>query len=189
MTSTPPKTVLAVSGSLRHGSTNTLMLQAVADRLRANVTMIFFDGLDDLPHFSPERDADHESGTASLPAVAHWRAAIEQADAVLISTPEYAFGIPGVLKNALDCLVRPKNCRCHQRLAGSRRRTEGNGVAIAHPDGPERLHSCRLFAGDFVGEEKDGCQRATCRCSHVGFADQAGGAVGRREVVSGVIGH
>lgn len=105
MTSTPPKTVLAVSGSLRHGSTNTLMLQAVADRLRANVTMIFFDGLDDLPHFSPERDADHESGTASLPAVAHWRAAIEQADAVLISTPEYAFGTPGVLKNALDWVV------------------------------------------------------------------------------------
>ena len=105
MTSTPPNTVLAVSGSLRHGSTNTLMLQAVADRLPVGVMMIFFDGLGDLPHFSPERDADHESGTATLPAVARWRAAIAQVDAVLISTPEYAFGIPGVLKNALDWVV------------------------------------------------------------------------------------
>ncbi len=101
----PLKRVLAVSGSLRHGSTNTLILQAVADRLPASVTMVFFDGLDDLPHFSPERDADHESGTATLPAVAHWREAIAQADVVLISTPEYAFGIPGVLKNGLDWTV------------------------------------------------------------------------------------
>ena len=98
-------TILAISGSLRQGSTNTLILQAVADRLPADVTMMVFDGLDDLPHFSPERDADHENGTAVLPAVARWRDAIGGADAVLISTPEYAFGIPGVLKNALDWAV------------------------------------------------------------------------------------
>lgn len=105
MSLTSPKVILAVSGSLRHGSTNTLLLQAVADRLPVGVTMVFFDGLDDLPHFSPERDADHESGTATLPSVNRWRAAIACADAVLIGTPEYAFGIPGILKNALDWVV------------------------------------------------------------------------------------
>lgn len=105
MTSTTPKIILAVSGSLRHGSTNTLILQAVAARLPTGITMTFFDSLDNLPHFSPERDAAHENGTASLLAVTRWREAIAQADAVLISTPEYAFGIPGVLKNALDWAV------------------------------------------------------------------------------------
>jgi len=62
--------------------------------------LALFDGLDALPHFSPERDTD-----PPLPPVAHFRNAIAQADAVLISTPEYAFGIPGVLKNALDWTV------------------------------------------------------------------------------------
>ena len=102
---TSAKTVLGVSGSLRQGSTNAVVLQAVAERLPAGVTLTLFDGLDDLPHFSPERDADHESGVAVIPAVTHWRDAIGQADAILISTPEYAFGIPGVLKNALDWVV------------------------------------------------------------------------------------
>ncbi|MBO0931512.1 NADPH-dependent FMN reductase [Fibrella aquatilis] len=98
-------TILGISGSLRQGSTNALLLRAVAGLLPKGVTITVFDGLDDLPHFSPERDADHENGTAPLPSVARWRTAIDEADALLISTPEYAFGIPGVLKNALDWTV------------------------------------------------------------------------------------
>lgn len=93
-------TILAISGSLRVGSTNTLLIQAVADRLPKTVTLTIFDGLDALPHFSPERDTD-----PALPSVKHLRQSISQADAVLICTPEYAFGIPGVLKNALDWTV------------------------------------------------------------------------------------
>ncbi|TAE31847.1 MAG: NAD(P)H-dependent oxidoreductase [Cytophagales bacterium] len=93
-------TILAISGSLRVGSTNTLLIQAVADRLPDTARLTLFDGLDALPHFSPERDTD-----PPLTPVAHLRESIEQADAVLICTPEYAFGIPGVLKNALDWLV------------------------------------------------------------------------------------
>jgi chromate reductase, NAD(P)H dehydrogenase (quinone) len=92
--------ILAISGSLRVGSTNTLLIQAVADRLPDTVTLTLFDGLDALPHFSPERDTD-----LPLPPVKHLRRSIAQADAVLICTPEYAFGIPGVLKNALDWMV------------------------------------------------------------------------------------
>ncbi len=93
-------TILAISGSLRSGSTNTLLIRAVADRLPETVHLTLFDGLDALPHFSPERDTD-----PPLPPVEYLRTSIEQADAVLICTPEYAFGIPGVLKNALDWTV------------------------------------------------------------------------------------
>jgi NAD(P)H-dependent FMN reductase len=56
--------------------------------------------LDDLPHFSPERD-----GEQSPAAVTHLRALLREADAVLICTPEYIHGMPGVLKNMLDWVV------------------------------------------------------------------------------------
>ena len=55
-----------------------------------------------IPAFNPDLDA--EGATPPAP-VAHWRAALAEADAVLISSPEYAHGIPGVLKNALDWVV------------------------------------------------------------------------------------
>lgn len=93
-------TLLAISGSLRTGSTNTQLISAVAERLPEHVGLIQFDGLDALPHFSPERDTE-----TPLAAVEKLRRAIRDADAVLICTPEYAFGIPGVLKNALDWTV------------------------------------------------------------------------------------
>lgn len=92
--------ILGISGSLRTGSTNAQVLLAIGRLLPASAHLTLFDGLDNLPHFSPERDTD-----AVLPAVRALREAIEQAQAVIICTPEYAFGIPGVLKNALDWCV------------------------------------------------------------------------------------
>lgn len=92
--------ILGISGSLRSGSTNAQVLQAVGRLLPTSAQLTIFDGLDNLPHFSPERDTDN------VPAsVLTLRQAIEQAQAVIICTPEYAFGIPGVLKNALDWCV------------------------------------------------------------------------------------
>jgi NAD(P)H-dependent FMN reductase len=59
-----------------------------------------FDGLAGLPHFNPDLDV------APLPGpVAAWRERIARADGLLISSPEYARGVPGSLKNALDWLV------------------------------------------------------------------------------------
>ena len=55
-------------------------------------------GLEDLPPFNPDKAQD-------IPAVLHFRQLLSNADAVIICTPEYAFGIPGVLKNALDWVV------------------------------------------------------------------------------------
>ena len=94
--------LLTVSGSLRAGSSNAALLSAAARLAPAGVTVSSYQGLAALPAFSP----DLEEGSEPLPAaVLDWRAAIAGADAVLISSPEYAHGIPGSLKNALDWVV------------------------------------------------------------------------------------
>ena len=62
-----------------------------------------FSGLDGLPHFNPDLDREDSIG---LPTeVARFRQLVAEADALLISTPEYAHGLPGAFKNALDWLV------------------------------------------------------------------------------------
>ncbi|MEV6873823.1 NAD(P)H-dependent oxidoreductase [Amycolatopsis sp. NPDC051128] len=59
-----------------------------------------YTGLGELPHFNPDDDRDPPH-----PAVAALRAAIKEADAVMICTPEYAGGLPGSFKNLLDWTV------------------------------------------------------------------------------------
>ena len=94
--------LLTVSGSLRAGSSNAALLSAAARLAPAGVTVSAYADLAALPAFSP----DLEEGSQPLPAsVVDWRAAIAGADAVLISSPEYAHGIPGSLKNALHWVV------------------------------------------------------------------------------------
>jgi len=95
-------TLLTVSGSLRAVSSNGAVLDAVAALAPSHVRVTRFDGLADLPAFNP--DLDGEDATPP-PAVARWRAAIAGADALVICSPEYAHGVPGALKNALDWLV------------------------------------------------------------------------------------
>ena len=92
--------ILAISGSLRPASANTSLLRAAAQLVPAGVTVSLYDGLGNLPHFSPERDVN------DAPAAVHdLRTQLRNANAVLICTPEYAHGIPGVLKNGLDWVV------------------------------------------------------------------------------------
>jgi NAD(P)H-dependent FMN reductase len=66
------------------------------------VGVIVYEGLAELPHFNPDMDRD---GDVPPPAVAELRRLVGESDALFISTPEYAHGIPGTLKNALDWLV------------------------------------------------------------------------------------
>jgi NAD(P)H-dependent FMN reductase len=61
-----------------------------------------YDALADIPPFNPDLDLD---GDKSPLAVRHLRQLLQSVDGILICTPEYAFGVPGVLKNALDWLV------------------------------------------------------------------------------------
>jgi len=92
--------VLAISGSLRAHSTNTELLRAASLAAPPGVAITLYAGLATLPHFNPDVDDD------ALPEpVVALRRAVAGADAVLISTPEYAHGVPGSLKNALDWLV------------------------------------------------------------------------------------
>jgi NAD(P)H-dependent FMN reductase len=92
--------LLAISGSLRAASTNTTLLKAAAALAPGDVPLHIYDGLGDLPHFNPDLDKDPPHA-----AVDEFRFHLRKSAGVIISTPEYAHGVPGVLKNALDWLV------------------------------------------------------------------------------------
>jgi chromate reductase len=98
----PPLRLLAISGSLRTASSNTTVLQALQALAPPPVAITLYDGLADLPYFNPDLDGEDD---IPPPAVVRLRGQIGDADGVLISSPEYAHGVPGVLKNALDWLV------------------------------------------------------------------------------------
>ncbi len=105
LTPLPPRTgpfrILTLSGSLRAESSNALALQAFTTMAPAECEISRYTGLATLPHFNPDLDTD----AARPPAVRSWRAAIAAADALVVSTPEYAHGVPGTLKNGFDWLV------------------------------------------------------------------------------------
>jgi chromate reductase, NAD(P)H dehydrogenase (quinone) len=92
--------ILAISGSLRSMSANTAVLAAARTLAPSGVDIIIYEGLGDLPHFNPDLD-----GKNPPQSVFEWRYQVGLADALLISSPEYAHGVPGSLKNALDWLV------------------------------------------------------------------------------------
>lgn len=91
--------LIAVSGSLRAGSANTALLLAAAALAPPQVSITLFDGVGALPHFNPDIEADPPQ------SVQAWRALVGECDGVLIACPEYAHGIPGAFKNALDWIV------------------------------------------------------------------------------------
>ena len=95
--------ILAISGSLRDDSHNTELLRAAAAVAPDGVELDLFDGLKDVPPY----DADDDVPGDQPFAVGRFKGALREADAVLISTPEYNSSIPGVLKNALDWASRP----------------------------------------------------------------------------------
>lgn len=94
--------LLAISGSLRAHSSNTEVLGALSLLVPPQIAVRLFDGLATLPAFNPDHDAE---GMVPPEPVQSFRAEIEAADGIVISSPEYAHGVPGSLKNALDWLV------------------------------------------------------------------------------------
>jgi chromate reductase, NAD(P)H dehydrogenase (quinone) len=97
---TEKKKIIALSGSIKKDSMNGKIIEKFAE-----LTNDFFDvtvfSIDDLPHFNPDLETPEK-----LPkSVEKLRKAIENADGVLISTPEYVFSIPAILKNALEWTV------------------------------------------------------------------------------------
>ena len=100
--SNSPITVLGFAGSLRTRSYNRALIRATRELAPPEMTIKVYD-LNDIPLYNGDIDND-ESRPASIE---HFKNAIAAADGVLISTPEYNLGIPGVLKNALDWASRP----------------------------------------------------------------------------------
>jgi NAD(P)H-dependent FMN reductase len=92
--------ILAISGSLRRLSSNSALVGALAHLAPDTVEVSVYRELEELPPFNPDLDGDNAPA-----AVTRFRARLQACDAVLISSPEYAHGVPGVLKNALDWVV------------------------------------------------------------------------------------
>src|SRR3954463_78120 len=93
--------ILGISGSLRRGSHNRKLLRAAGALLPPGVELVEWDGLAGIPAFDEDLEA-----TPPGP-VREFFAAIEEADALLIATPEYNASLPGALKNAIDWASRP----------------------------------------------------------------------------------
>jgi chromate reductase, NAD(P)H dehydrogenase (quinone) len=101
----PSLNLLGLAGSLREGANSEAVLQSVQPLLPAGVTLNTFR-LHDIPLYN--QDLDDTYGAAKSPEpVQRLRHEISLAHGLIISSPEYNYGMPGVLKNALDWLSRP----------------------------------------------------------------------------------
>ena len=97
---------MAMVGSLSSRSSNLLVVEHISSLLIDKFQVEVYDGIRNLPQFNPDLEGE------ALPIeVGELRDAIRKADLVLISTPEYVFGVPGSLKNALDWTVSTADFR------------------------------------------------------------------------------
>jgi chromate reductase len=93
--------ILALCGSLRKQSRSLALLQATAQLAEDQIDFSIFDGLGDLPLFNPDIGA-----SAEVPnSVQRLWEAVSWSDAMIVASPEYAHGVTGTIKNALDWLV------------------------------------------------------------------------------------
>ena len=157
--------LLAICGSLRANSSNAALLGAVALVAPRGVEIARYDGLASLPHFNPDIDVD------SAPhAVRELREQIARVDAVLISSPEYAHGVPGSLKNALDWLVSgveiygkpvallnpsPRSLFAHPQLAETLRTMGASiveGASVSMPIAGRGLDAAGIVADEGLAE-------------------------------------
>lgn len=92
--------VLAISGSLRQRSLNTALIRSAVHLTPQGMEIAIYEGIGNLPLFNPDLEGVEPS------VVLDFRAQLKRSSGVLISSPEYAHGITGVLKNALDWVVK-----------------------------------------------------------------------------------
>jgi chromate reductase, NAD(P)H dehydrogenase (quinone) len=94
--------IVALNGSLRKQSSNAALLRAAMRVAPEGVEIVLYEDVASLPHFNPDLDAE---GSEPPHSVRELRQLLIDADAILISSPEYAHGVPGAFKNVLDWLV------------------------------------------------------------------------------------
>jgi len=160
--------LLAICGSLRAHSSNGELLRALASAAAPDVDVEIYDGLATLPHFNPDLDQD---GMVLPAPVQELRRKIADVDGLVISSPEYAHGVPGSLKNALDWLVsgpemvykpiallNPSPCSVHAQasLAETLRTmstTLVDGACVALPISGRGLDADGILANDELREQ------------------------------------
>jgi chromate reductase len=130
--------ILAISGSLRATSTISTLLRATIALAPAGMEFTIYDGLADLPHFTPDLT------DTPPPSVTDLREKLRAADGVLICTPEYAFSMPGSLKNAFEWTVSSADFMGKPVAAIS---------ASPYPTGGERAHASLLLTLTAVNAE------------------------------------
>ena len=94
------KKIVAISGSTRQNSINDCLIKAIADLSATSLDITIFNGIANLPQFNPDNDNDNVDKE-----VDDFRQQLKNADGVIICTPEYAHGVPGTLKNAIDWTI------------------------------------------------------------------------------------
>lgn len=92
--------ILALCGSIRENSSNFFLLNAISNKLNKNDFFEIF-AIKDLPYFDPQLQFSNEQPQL----IKTFREKAKKCDCILIATPEYAHGIPGLLKNALEWLI------------------------------------------------------------------------------------
>lgn len=143
--------IVGISGSLRKASFNTALLKILAEKSVSSINIQVVT-LNDIPLYNEDLDT-----ATGVPAVNALKLLISSCDGVLISTPEYNHGIPGVLKNALDWLSRPSSASCFKEkpvsiISASKAFTGGGARAVSAARGLDRNTGA---AGNGTG----GCRR------------------------------
>lgn len=123
--------IIAISGSMRQQSTNTALLENLCKLAPDGMQIDVFRGIGELPIFSPDLEGENTPN-----AVLQFIDKINQADGVIVASPEYIHAIPGGLKNAIDWLV-------------SGEAIINKPIVIAHAShrGEDMLASLRLVLG------------------------------------------
>ena len=94
------KKVIAICGSTRQASINHTLIKAIVNLSAENLDIAIFDGIANLPQFNPDNDEENVADE-----VADFRQQVNNAEGIIICTPEYAHGVPGTLKNAIDWTI------------------------------------------------------------------------------------
>ena len=135
----PAITLLGICGSLRKKSLNAALLRAIGETLPPEARLVEFSALGEIPLFNTDLPEEPAAVTAL-------KSAVREADGVVISTPEYNYSIPGVLKNALDWASRPAPSPlrgkpvgivgCAQGMSGSMRAQYHLRQILVYSDSP-----------------------------------------------------
>jgi chromate reductase len=94
------KNILAIIGSASTNSTNLKLVETIARLTKNEFNVTIYNELKKLPHFDPELSTDNPPKE-----ILEFRQSIEEADGIIISTPEYVFSIPSGLKNAIEWCI------------------------------------------------------------------------------------